>query len=88
MQDEIRGKNAADAPVAGTSGINMKPKVNFFEDVSSSELSESDEYIEDEPSAKQSKHDVASSDRLTKLDSLFSEKSDFQLIQVWQNLLT
>ena len=40
LQDEIRGKNAADAPVAGTSGINMKPKVNFFEDVSSSEMSE------------------------------------------------
>ena len=26
LQDEIRGKKAADAPVAGTSGINMKSK--------------------------------------------------------------
>ena len=54
----------------------MKPKVNFFENISSSELSESDEYSEEEPPAKQSKHDVASSNRLTKLDSLFSEKMD------------
>ena len=30
LQDEIRGKNAADAPVAGTFGINMKLKVNFL----------------------------------------------------------
>ena len=76
LQDEIRGNKAADAPVAGTSGINMKPKVNFFEEVSSSEMSESDEYSEDEPPTKRTKHDVSSSDRLTKLDSLFSEKSD------------
>ena len=52
LQDEIRGKNAAEAPVAGTSRI-LKPKVNFFEDVSSSEMSESDEYSEGEPPAKQ-----------------------------------
>ena len=39
-------------------------------------MSESDEYSEDEPLAKHLKHDVAASDRLTKLDNLFSEKLD------------
>ena len=39
-------------------------------------MSESDEYNEDEPLAKHLKHDVAASDRLTKLDNLFSEKLD------------
>ena len=48
----------------------MKPKVNFFYDISSSELRESDAYSEDEPLAKQSKHDIAASNRLNKLDSL------------------
>ena len=39
-------------------------------------MSESGEYSKDEPPVKLLKHDVAASDRLTKLDSLFSEKSD------------